>query len=45
MSDKPLYILGVDLGQTQDFTALCVLERTGHDTGKRETYGLPGPVN
>ncbi len=34
MSDKPLYILGVDLGQTQDYTALCVLERTGHDTGK-----------
>lgn len=26
MSNKPLYILGVDLGQTQDYTALAVLE-------------------
>ena len=32
--DKPLYILGVDLGQAQDYTALGVLERTGHDTSK-----------
>jgi hypothetical protein len=31
---KPLYILGVDLGQAQDFTALCVLERIQIDTGK-----------
>lgn len=43
MRDKPLYILGVDLGQRQDYTALCVLERTGHDTGKTETYGVPSP--
>ncbi len=28
------YILGVDLGQTQDYTALCVLERTQVDTGR-----------
>ncbi len=34
MSEKPLYILGVDLGQAQDYTALTVLERTGRDTGK-----------
>jgi hypothetical protein len=34
MPDKSLYILGVDLGQAQDYTALCVLERSGHDTGK-----------
>jgi hypothetical protein len=32
--NKPLYILGVDLGQVQDHTAIGVLERTGHDTGK-----------
>jgi hypothetical protein len=31
---KPLYILGVDLGQAQDYTALTVLERTAVDTGK-----------
>lgn len=34
ISNKPFYILGVDLGQTQDYTALGVLERTGHGTGK-----------
>jgi hypothetical protein len=45
MSDKPLYILGVDLGQAQDFTALSVLERTGRDTGKRVAWGVPGPIN
>ncbi len=33
MSDKPLYVLGVDLGQAQDYTAIGVLERTRHDTG------------
>jgi hypothetical protein len=33
--DKPLYILGVDLGQAQDFTAITVLEREERDTGKR----------
>jgi hypothetical protein len=45
MLDKPLYILGVDLGQRQDYTALCVLERTGHDTGKRVADGWPEPQN
>jgi hypothetical protein len=45
MSDKPLYILGVDLGQAQDFTALSVLERTGRDTGKEVVCGVPGPLN
>ena len=34
MSDKKLFILGVDLGQTQDYTALTILERTSYDTGK-----------
>jgi len=34
---KPLYILGVDLGQAQDFTAIVVLERTEVDTGKTRT--------
>lgn len=34
MLDKPFYILGVDLGQRQDYTALCVLERSGRDTGR-----------
>jgi hypothetical protein len=29
------YFLGVDLGQANDFTALCVLEREERDTGKR----------
>ncbi len=42
MSD---FILGVDLGQAQDYTALVVLEREGKDTGKEETYGLPEPRN
>jgi hypothetical protein len=32
--DKPLYILGVDLGQAQDFTAVTVLERREVETGK-----------
>lgn len=40
---KPLYILGVDLGQAQDFTALCVLERTQIDTGRIEVEH--GPVS
>lgn len=43
MSEAPLYLLGVDLGQAQDYTALTVLERTAHDTGKVEVYGLPEP--
>ena len=30
------YILGVDLGQSQDYTALVVLERTEVDTGRTE---------
>jgi hypothetical protein len=29
------YIIGVDLGQAQDFTALCVLEQEQRDTGER----------
>jgi hypothetical protein len=29
------YFLGVDLGQANDFTALCVLEREERDTGRR----------
>lgn len=37
MSDKPLYILGVDLGQAQNFTALCVLERSEVNTGRTAT--------
>lgn len=36
MSD-PSFILGVDLGQSMDFTALTVLERTPVDTGKTVT--------
>ncbi len=32
----PLYILGVDLGQAQDYTALTVLERTEVATGRWE---------
>ena len=32
---KPLYILGVDLAQSSDYTALCVLEQTSQDTGKK----------
>lgn len=34
---KSDYILGVDLGQAQDFTAIRVLERTPHDTGRTVT--------
>lgn len=37
---KPFYILGVDLAQSSDYTALCVLERTEVDTGRRR----PNPV-
>lgn len=33
----PDFILGVDLGQTTDYTALCVLEATPVDTGRRVT--------
>lgn len=39
---EPLYILGVDLGQAQDYTAIGVLERTEHETGE-ETLGDPPP--
>lgn len=35
---KPSYIIGVDLGQSSDYTALCVLECTGRETG-RFTHG------
>jgi hypothetical protein len=31
---KPTFVLGVDLGQAQDYTALSVLERSSLDTGK-----------
>ena len=37
------YLLGVDLGQAQDFTALCILECTTHDTGRRERVFSPPP--
>src|SRR5262245_31789000 len=30
MNDPPTYVSGLDLGQTQDFTALAVLEQTKH---------------
>ena len=36
----PVYLLGVDLAQSQDYTALVVLEVTFIDTGKVE-HGLP----
>ncbi len=29
------FILGVDLGQARDYSAIVVLEQTKHDTGKR----------
>ena len=44
LSPPPLYILGVDLGQAQDFTALCVLEKQLEPTGETESYDLPGPA-
>jgi hypothetical protein len=28
---RPAYFVGLDLGQSQDFSALCVLQRTGDD--------------
>jgi hypothetical protein len=28
---RPAYFVGLDLGQSQDFSALCVIERTGDD--------------
>ena len=34
------YLLGVDLGQAQDYTALCVLEPTAHDTGRERLLSL-----
>ncbi len=40
----PVYLLGCDLGQAQDFTALTVLEQSFIDTGKTESYGLPSPT-
>ncbi len=38
---KPLYILGVDLGKAQDFTAITVLEREQRDTGRTEQVYVP----
>ena len=29
------YVIGLDLGQSQDYTALAVLEQTARDTGER----------
>ncbi len=37
MSDKPDFILGVDLAQSQDYTALTILERNPVDTGRTVT--------
>ena len=37
---KPSYLLGVDLAQSSDYTALCVLERSEVDTGRMR----PNPV-
>ena len=31
---NPFYILGIDLAQSSDYTALCVLERTQVETGR-----------
>ncbi len=41
MSSKPDFILGVDLAQSQDYTALTILERTQLDTGKK-ARGMTG---
>ena len=37
------FILGVDLAQSQDYTALTILERTSYDTGKA-VKGIPNPT-
>ena len=37
------FILGVDLAQSSDYTALCILERTSLDTGKA-VKGIPNPT-
>ena len=36
---QPSYILGVDLAQSSDYTAICVLERTPVATGRTELDG------
>lgn len=33
----PEYLIGVDLGQTNDYTAICVLEVNARDTGRTKT--------
>jgi hypothetical protein len=35
LAKRKTYLLGLDLGQAQDYTALCVLEREERNTGKR----------
>ena len=42
MSSKPDFILGVDLGQSQDYTALTILERNPVDTGRTVTHNERG---
>ena len=39
-----MFILGVDLAQTNDYTALCVLERAQVDTGRREKVSDTPPL-
>jgi hypothetical protein len=36
----PDYVLGLDLGQTQDFTALAVLERQSATAAEKPDYAL-----
>ena len=38
MSSKPDFLLGVDLGQKQDYTAITILERKLVDTGRTVTH-------
>ena len=42
MSVEPDFILGVDLAQSQDYTALTILERNRVDTGRMVTQTIPG---
>lgn len=37
------FIIGLDLGQTTDYTAITVLEKLGEDTGEKKT-GWPSPL-
>lgn len=41
--DRPYYFIGIDLGQAQDYTAICVIERAEIITGPRShmTYEWP----